>query len=164
LPAQSVSGPSPLELETIFYCLRLETSLFVAFYDSQGHGGGIRPRLHTGVVNSHSHIFSYPLGTDHAQKTQFYYCVAQTTQKTSHAITISPVHWRADYCLTTSYKHSSYCYVTLSEVFIAPLPSSTRYNMCIMAHEHVSTAYFVNPFNQAVCICVSPYRCKATAR
>jgi hypothetical protein len=27
LPAQSVSGPSPLGLETIFYCLRLETSL-----------------------------------------------------------------------------------------------------------------------------------------
>jgi hypothetical protein len=49
LPAQSFSGPSPLEMETIFYCLRLETSLFVASYDSQGHGGGIRPRLHTGV-------------------------------------------------------------------------------------------------------------------
>jgi hypothetical protein len=32
----------------IFYCLRFETSLFVASYDSQGHGGGIRPRLHTG--------------------------------------------------------------------------------------------------------------------
>jgi hypothetical protein len=34
---------------TIFYCLRFETSLFVASYDSQGHGGGIRPRLHTGM-------------------------------------------------------------------------------------------------------------------
>jgi hypothetical protein len=33
---------------TIFYSLRFETSLFVASYDSQGHGGGIRPRLHTG--------------------------------------------------------------------------------------------------------------------
>jgi hypothetical protein len=31
-----------------FYCLKFETSLFVASYDSQGHGGGIRPRLHTG--------------------------------------------------------------------------------------------------------------------
>jgi hypothetical protein len=31
---------------TIFYCLRFETSHFVASYDSQGHGGGIRPRLH----------------------------------------------------------------------------------------------------------------------
>jgi hypothetical protein len=48
LPAQSFSGPSSLGLATIFYCLRFETSLFVASYDSQGHGGGIRPRLHTG--------------------------------------------------------------------------------------------------------------------
>jgi hypothetical protein len=35
LPAQSFSGPSPLGLATIFYCLRFETSLFVASYDSQ---------------------------------------------------------------------------------------------------------------------------------
>jgi hypothetical protein len=48
LPAQSFSGPSPLGLATVFYCLRFETSLFVTSYDSQGHGGGIRPRLHTG--------------------------------------------------------------------------------------------------------------------
>jgi hypothetical protein len=40
---------SPLGLETIFYCLTFETSLFVASYDSQGHGGGIRSRLHTGM-------------------------------------------------------------------------------------------------------------------
>jgi hypothetical protein len=51
LPAQSFSGSSPLVLATIFYCLRFEISLFVASYDSQGHGGGIRPRLHT-VSNS----------------------------------------------------------------------------------------------------------------
>jgi hypothetical protein len=38
----------PLGLATIFYCLRFETSLFVSSYDSQGNGGGIRPRLHTG--------------------------------------------------------------------------------------------------------------------
>jgi hypothetical protein len=44
LPVQSFSGPSPLELATIFYCLRFETSLFVASYDSQGHGGGISTR------------------------------------------------------------------------------------------------------------------------
>jgi hypothetical protein len=47
LPAQSFSGPSTLGLATISYCLRFETSLFVASYDSQGHGGGIRPSLHT---------------------------------------------------------------------------------------------------------------------
>jgi hypothetical protein len=47
-PAQSFSGPSPIGLVAIFYCPRFETSLFVASYDSQGHGEGIRPRLHTG--------------------------------------------------------------------------------------------------------------------
>jgi hypothetical protein len=41
LPAQCFSGPSPLGLATIFYCLTFETSLFVASYDLQGHGGGI---------------------------------------------------------------------------------------------------------------------------
>jgi hypothetical protein len=43
-------GRPPLGLVNIFYCLRFETSLFVASYDSQGHGKGIRPRLHAGIV------------------------------------------------------------------------------------------------------------------
>jgi hypothetical protein len=38
LPAQSFSGPRPMGLATIFYCFRFETFLFVASYDSQGHG------------------------------------------------------------------------------------------------------------------------------
>jgi hypothetical protein len=38
-------GRRYLGLATVFYCLRFETPLFVASYDSQGHGGGIRPRL-----------------------------------------------------------------------------------------------------------------------
>jgi hypothetical protein len=58
-PAQSYSGPSPVGLATIFYCLRFENFLFVASYDSQGYGGGIRPCLHTrsaGLTNqSQSH-------------------------------------------------------------------------------------------------------------
>jgi hypothetical protein len=33
---------SPVGLETIFYCLRIEISLSVASYDSQGYGGGIQ--------------------------------------------------------------------------------------------------------------------------
>jgi hypothetical protein len=49
-PAQSFSGLSPFYLATIFYCLSFETSLFVSSYDSQGHGRGIRPRLHTGLL------------------------------------------------------------------------------------------------------------------
>jgi hypothetical protein len=48
LPASSISGSSPLGLATIFYSLRFETYLLAASYDSQGHGGGIQPRLHTG--------------------------------------------------------------------------------------------------------------------
>jgi hypothetical protein len=48
LLAHSFLGPRPFGLATVFYCLRFETSLFVASYDSQGHGGGIRPRFHTG--------------------------------------------------------------------------------------------------------------------
>jgi hypothetical protein len=59
LPAQSFSGPSPLGLETIFYCLTFETSLFVDSYGSQGHGGGIRPRLHTGLPNSYKWNFPF---------------------------------------------------------------------------------------------------------
>jgi hypothetical protein len=73
-PAQSSQGPSPAGLMTIFYSLIFETpptwrarspylhpqkkrvaslypqalgSLFVASYDSQSYGGGVRPRLHT---------------------------------------------------------------------------------------------------------------------
>jgi hypothetical protein len=48
--------------------------LFVASYDSQGHGGSIRPRLHTGISLAHSRtkllvLFSlYNVRTDHAQK------------------------------------------------------------------------------------------------
>jgi hypothetical protein len=37
-------------LETIFYYLKFETSLFIATHDSQGYGGGIRLSLHTGVL------------------------------------------------------------------------------------------------------------------
>jgi hypothetical protein len=50
LPVQSFSGLSPLRFATIFYCLRFETCLFVPSYDSQGHGGGIRFRHHTGSL------------------------------------------------------------------------------------------------------------------
>jgi hypothetical protein len=48
--AQSLSDPSPVGLAIVFYCLRFETSTFVASHDSQGHGGGTRPRLHMGLV------------------------------------------------------------------------------------------------------------------
>jgi hypothetical protein len=56
------AGPrqrSPLGLVTIFHYLRFETSLFVASYYSQGYGGGIRARLHTGsLVLSAAHYMA----------------------------------------------------------------------------------------------------------
>jgi hypothetical protein len=64
LPAQNFSGPSPSGLETIFYCLRFETYLFIASYDSQGHGGGIRTHLHTGLWTYSSRLSLYSCGTD----------------------------------------------------------------------------------------------------
>jgi hypothetical protein len=48
LASAVIFGSESRRTGAIFYCLRFETSLFVASYDSQGHGGGIRPRLHTG--------------------------------------------------------------------------------------------------------------------
>jgi hypothetical protein len=81
-PWQSLLGRSPAELTAIFYCLIWDSpnlegqvpvfisprnrvaqlypwalgSLFVASYDSQGSGGGILTRLHTGqFIQSRSH-------------------------------------------------------------------------------------------------------------
>jgi hypothetical protein len=67
---RSLLGPSPSGLVTIFYCLRFETSLFVASYDSQGHSGGIRPRLHAGHCNCCLNTPSH------------YITLAQTAQRT----------------------------------------------------------------------------------
>jgi hypothetical protein len=45
-----------------------QTSLFVASYDSQGHGGGIRPRLHTGTSQF---PFPYsPISSRHGPRTE----------------------------------------------------------------------------------------------
>jgi hypothetical protein len=49
--ASAFSGPIPEGLTNIFYCLRYDASPFVAFYNSQGYGGGIRPSLHKGNLS-----------------------------------------------------------------------------------------------------------------
>jgi hypothetical protein len=64
-PAESFSGPSPVGLAAIFYCLSFQTALFVASYDSQDHGGGIRPGLHTGerTIRNTQIIYKYSVLT-----------------------------------------------------------------------------------------------------
>jgi hypothetical protein len=57
-------------LANIFYCLKYETSLIIASYYSQGCGGDIRPRLHTGKLNCLSSSLYTSLGLP-LQKTPF---------------------------------------------------------------------------------------------
>jgi hypothetical protein len=88
LPAQSFLGPSPLGLETIFYCL----SLFVASYDSQGHGGSIRPRLHT-RLKFHSRILLYPLARTTHRKHSLSIVVCRKPHRKHESHTRLRVHW-----------------------------------------------------------------------
>jgi hypothetical protein len=57
-----------VELATIFYCLRFGTPLFVASYGSQGYGGEIRSRPHTGQQGYDRHSL-YSRCTDHVENT-----------------------------------------------------------------------------------------------
>jgi hypothetical protein len=56
---QSFTGPSTVGLVTIFYYLRFDTSLFITSCDSQGYGGGIGTRLHTGDRGKWIHTRQY---------------------------------------------------------------------------------------------------------
>jgi hypothetical protein len=83
-PAHSFSCLSPMGLATIFYFLSFETSLFVASYDSQGYGGGIRPRLHTGLIPiATNRLLLYSLGSDPMENTAFSCRVMMCYQATS---------------------------------------------------------------------------------
>jgi hypothetical protein len=66
--AQSFSGPSLVGLVAIFYCLTFDTSLFVASYDSRGHGGSIRPRTQVSAAGL------YSLGSDRIENTTSKIC------------------------------------------------------------------------------------------
>jgi hypothetical protein len=97
--AQLFSGPSLLELATIFYCLRFETSLFVASYDSRGYGGGIRPRLHTGLnydLNFVALIIPRHGPTENTTLLLLRVCWG------FHVIVNEPVHWCTGCCLATA--------------------------------------------------------------
>jgi hypothetical protein len=71
----------PLQLAAIFYCLRVETFLLVASYESEDYDGGIRPRLHDESLN-------FSARTMH--------------RKHMSSDLIQPVYWCAGRCLTAS--------------------------------------------------------------
>jgi hypothetical protein len=97
-----------------------ETSLFFASYDSQGHGAGIRPRLHTGILFENFPRTTYMASAPTTQRTQLYCWLVSTAQKTSHVAGIFawiltatemclPLH-----CMATSevrWGYSFYCCV-----------------------------------------------------
>jgi hypothetical protein len=65
-----------------------------------------------GLSLAASGLVLYSRGTDNAENTVL--LLRSADHITSHVIAISPVHWHADCCLATSYKHSSYCCVRVS--------------------------------------------------
>jgi hypothetical protein len=92
-----------------------ETSLFVASYDSQGYGGGIRPRLRTDflIVPTSSRVALYSLRATPQKAVETHLlsdCIANgrgaDLEKTNHVIPSQWLHWCADSCLRTSNKHS----------------------------------------------------------
>jgi hypothetical protein len=126
LPAESFSGPSPLGLATVFHCLRFETSLFVASYDTQGHGGGIRPRLHTGSLLSLQKSKSKLL-YDRTENT--YYCVFSRCRGNN----ISPEMFPSNGCCTVAeYAAVTYQWIYMTRyslVYGKPLNKSVNKNM-----------------------------------
>jgi hypothetical protein len=130
LPVQCFFGPSPLGLATIFYCLTFETSLFVASYDSQDHGGGIRSRLHTGISLLAWNSALYSLGAaDPTENTSLrmrvYWPVTQ--KRVSSIVTYCCTHYPATGCLPRACLRGNVC--------IEPLLSSglIRHNIFNLA-------------------------------
>jgi hypothetical protein len=81
---------------------------------------------------SYNRSLRYRLRTDH-------------TENTSHVIAISPVHWRADCCLATSYNIRPIVACPYRGAFIEPLPSNALRKSgticCIRDHKKYKFLY-----------------------
>jgi hypothetical protein len=66
LASSGIVGSESLGTRDHILLSQIRDFLFVASYDSQGHGGGIRPRLHTGKILTSFHRVTglMKLGTD----------------------------------------------------------------------------------------------------
>jgi hypothetical protein len=110
LPAQYFSGPSPLGLETIFYCLRFETSF---------SSPPTTRRVTVEVFDSTS-IRVIPSNLSY-NRSSLYRFLTDHTENTSHVIAISAVHWRAGCCLAKIYNFRPIVACAYRGVFIEPL-------------------------------------------
>jgi hypothetical protein len=97
--------------------------------------------------NSSQFPFPYSLiSSRHGPRTENTVLLLRRAQKTSHVITISPVHWRADCCLATCYKHSSYRYVTLSEKMGLQWNCSNHFSVVFLHRKHILIPYHFSEY------------------
>jgi hypothetical protein len=97
-----------------YFTLIFEISLFVASYASYGHGGGIRPRLLTGMCLSTDFVHClYHLSTDHSKK--------------KHVASAECVSVAAETYLPSRYSETSLVYPPISRLLHRN--GSTCYNM-----------------------------------
>jgi hypothetical protein len=83
-----------------------------------------------------SGLVLYSRGTDDAENTVLLLRSADYIENRNHVIAISSVHWRADCCLATSYKHSSYYCVRVS-----------RSSRCLAMRWHVTIYTHHSPYS-----------------
>jgi hypothetical protein len=135
-PAQSLSGPAPVGLATIFYCLKFETSLFVASYDSQGYGGGIRHRIHTGFWTIAPVVLLITF--EHGPHKTPFIVVLQSFPREQICLP-------RRYSVTAAYSCLLRICCVVVDVVSRSLPSNGCTNYNIMSHKAISTAYLINP-------------------
>jgi hypothetical protein len=99
LPVQSFSVLSILGLATIFYCLRFETSFFVASYDSQGNGGSIRPRLQVQVQVTLRLTCDFHISNSHAAGIEVTMSYSSSVLLRCHGITFVTIRCWGNKCL-----------------------------------------------------------------
>jgi hypothetical protein len=116
----SFLGSESLVLAIIFYSLRFETSHVVASYDSQGHGGGIRPRLHSTelffITTLHGPRRKEPL-----------YC--------SEGVFTAPLHSNGSYSIVACvFVAAGMCYVAMNVYSDFAIPAFGRHVTVLNRH------------------------------
>jgi hypothetical protein len=75
------------------------------------------------------------------QKSQLYCCIRKTIEKTNHVIVTSPVHWGADCCLATRYKHS------FTEIELLLLRTVPGLQSCCLATRSSNPLHYLCEYN-----------------